>query len=210
MPWGGPPKSRNSFEIAGEKGDLESCASTLWHKNTGLCSTRSRWSTTSCLSPVWCHVTAASSGLKTALLHTKKPTCARPRQGMSATHSFPPRRPSCLYCFHSVLLPWSCRVFPAESSPPTSSELQSHLPGSMVSVGPCQSWWCQLPNTSVSHKIYKSKRQQQQQKTFPIVPLALKFPDLFKATSKCGCILPGFSVWISQYKDIIRDVLEWS
>lgn len=42
--------------------------------------------------PHSCHVIAASSGPETVLLHTKKTTCARPRQGMSAAHSCPPHR----------------------------------------------------------------------------------------------------------------------
>lgn len=88
----GERTSRNSFEITGEKGDLKSCTSTLWNKNTGLSCSRSRWSPSSCPSPLWCQVTAASSGPRMVLLHTKKPTCAKPRWGICATHSFPPCR----------------------------------------------------------------------------------------------------------------------
>lgn len=202
----GEGTSRNSFQITGEKGDLESYASTLWSKNIGLGSTRSRWSPASCLSPICCHVTEASSGPKTVLFHSKKPTCTRRRQGMCATRSFPPCRHvfivSTQFCYPGAL--W----YFLQSSPPTNSELQSHLPGSMVSAELCQSWWCHHSNTSVLHKIQKTKPKQQE--NFPIVPLVLKFSDLFKATSKYGCISLDFLYRYHNIKIIIRDVLERS
>lgn len=59
-------------------------------------------------------------------------------EGMCATNSSPLCR-HVLIVFTQFCYPGAV-IFPAESSPPSNSELQAHLPGSMVSVEPCQHW----------------------------------------------------------------------
>lgn len=190
----GEGTSRNSFEITGKKGDLESCASTLWTRTRG-----------------WAPPEAG--GVPPAVSALSGTTSLQPAQAPKQCYLIPrnqhmqgqgkecmPHIPF-LHTDISLLLP--LRFVFLQSSPPTNSELQSHLPGSMVSAELCQSWWWHHPNTSVSHKIQKTKPNQQ---NFSIVLLVLKFSDLFKATSKCRCILLDF---LSQCKKELLG-LSWS
>lgn len=143
--------SRNTYEITGERRTKAMCI-----YNMVLCSTISWCSPSAVSALLWCHVIAASSGLETALFHTKKPTCVRLRR--ECLQRIPVLRvdmPSLFPLSFVTLELWgiSCRVISSHRLRATVSPTRQH-----GFVEPCQSWCCQHPNTSVSH--WEKKRQK--------------------------------------------------
>lgn len=168
--------------------------------NMVLCSTISWCSPSAVSALLWCHVIAASSGLETALFHTKKPTCVRLRR--ECLQRIPVLRvdmPSLFPLSFVTLELWgiSCRVISSHRLRATVSPTRQH-----GFVEPCQSWCCQHPNTSVSH-WEKKKAKTTSNKKLCLSPPPRKFQICSKLPASVDVYPLDFLYWCHSLKKLL-------
>lgn len=160
----------------------------------------------SCLSPALMPRHRSQLRARNCTISYQETHMCEAEEGMSAAHSCPPRRHAFIvstqFCY-----PGAVGYF-----------LQSHLlpPAQSYSLTHQAAWFCrampELVLPTPKHFCFtlgkkKKGKNYQQQKTLPFPPTQ-KIPDLFKATCKCGCVSPGFSILMSQSKKITRNAQE--